>query len=173
MLFSHCVIVAFLSAMSDNLNMKNAFLLQNCITLRSFDEKTYICNTCRKHISINEMPYKAVFNKSRVNPVPDELKDFKKLEKILVSIKIILKKKIAIMNLQKPRLMFVISPLRQQIYAITADSSGLIVVKLKQDLFEPVRPNVINQALNYLNSHNKNTHFRRSLRQRNEKFSRY
>ena len=93
MLFSHCVIVAFLSAMSDNLNMKNAFLLQNCITLRSFDEKTYICNTCRKHISINEMPYKAVFNKSRVNPVPDELKDFKKLEKILVSIKIIFKKK--------------------------------------------------------------------------------
>ena len=38
------------------------------------------------------------------------------------------------MNLLKLRLMFVISPLRQQIYAINADSSELIVVKLKRDL---------------------------------------
>ena len=43
-----------------------------------------------------------------------------------------------------------------------ADSNGLIVVKLKRDLkykgyvyFEPVRPNVIYQALNYLKIHNK------------------
>ena len=42
-----------------------------------------------------------------------------------------------------------------------ADSNGLIVVKLKQDLhyrgyvcFEPVRQNVIYQALNYLKTHN-------------------
>ena len=44
----------------------------------------------------------------------------------------------------------------------TTDSNGLIVVKLKRDLkyrgyvyFEPVCPNVIYQALNYLKPHNK------------------
>ena len=43
-----------------------------------------------------------------------------------------------------------------------ADSNGLIVVKLKRDLkyrvyvyFQPVRPNIIYQALNYLKTHNK------------------
>ena len=43
-----------------------------------------------------------------------------------------------------------------------ADSNGLILVKLKRDLkyrghvyFEPVRPTVVHNALNYLKSHNK------------------
>ena len=43
-----------------------------------------------------------------------------------------------------------------------ADSNGLIVVRLKRDLkyrgcvyFEPVRPSVIYQALNYLKTHTK------------------
>ena len=55
-------------------------------------------------------------------------------------------------KLQKLTLVFVISPLKEQ-----ADSNGLIVVELKRDIkyrgnayFEPVCPNVIHQALNYL-----------------------
>ena len=65
--------------------------------------------------------------------------------------------------MQKLRVVFVISPLKQQILAtFCQDSNGLIVVKLKSDLkyrgyvhFEPVRANVIYQALNYLKTHNK------------------
>ena len=53
--------------------------------MRSFDEKTYICDTCHKHLSRNEMPCQAVFNIMRLNPIPDELKDLKILEKYLIS----------------------------------------------------------------------------------------
>ena len=65
--------------------------------MRSFDEKNYIYDTCHKHSSRNELPFQTVFNKISLNPIPDELKDFEKLEKILISKRIIFKK-IAIMN---------------------------------------------------------------------------
>ena len=31
--------------------------------VRSFDEKTYICDTCHEHLSRNEMPCQAAFKK--------------------------------------------------------------------------------------------------------------
>ena len=49
--------------------------------LRSFYEKTYICDTCHKRLSRNEMPCQEVFNKMSLDPITDELKDFKKLKK--------------------------------------------------------------------------------------------
>ena len=49
--------------------------------VRSVNDKTYICDTCHKHLSRNEMPYQAVFNKMSLDPIPDELKDLKELEK--------------------------------------------------------------------------------------------
>ena len=62
-------------------------------------------------------------------------------------------------NLQKLRVVFVISPLKQ---LIPADSCRLILVKLKRYhkyrgyvYFEPVLPNVLYQALNYLKTHKK------------------
>ena len=57
--------------------------------VRSFD-------TCHKYLSRNEMPCQAVFNKISLHPFPDELKDFKKLEKFLFYMGIIFK--IAIME---------------------------------------------------------------------------
>ena len=89
--------------------------------VRSFDEKTYIYETCHKHISRNEMPCQAVFDKMSLDPIPDELKNLKKSEKLQISQRIIFKK-IAIMHgkedLQKLRVVFVISLLKQQVYAI-------------------------------------------------------
>ena len=38
------------------------------------------------------MPCQAVFNKMSLDPIPDKLKDFKKLETILISKRIIFKK---------------------------------------------------------------------------------
>ena len=38
------------------------------------------------------MPFQTVFNKMSLDHIPDELKDFKKLEKIFISKKIIFKK---------------------------------------------------------------------------------
>ena len=69
-------------------------------------------------------------------------------------------------NLQKSRIVFVIAPLEQQIYAIFCRDLQIqmdwIVVKLKRELkyrgyvyFKPVRPNVIYQTLNYLKTQNR------------------
>ena len=60
--------------------------------VRLFDEKTYICDTCHKHLSRTEVSCQAVFNKMSLDPIPDELKDLKKLEKVLISKRIIFKK---------------------------------------------------------------------------------
>ena len=64
--------------------------------MRSFDG-TYICDTCHKHLPRNEMPCQAIFKKMSLGPIPDELKDLKKLEKVLISKRTIFKK-IAIMH---------------------------------------------------------------------------
>ena len=137
--------------------------------VRSFDENIYICHTCHKHLSRNEMPCQAVFNKMSLDPTPDELKHLKKLEKILISKRITFKK-VAIMHGKgefakiKGNICNIPNEAANicNILPRPADSNGLIVVKLKRDLkyrgyvyFEPVRPNVICQALNYLKTHNK------------------
>ena len=115
------------------------------------------------------MPCQAVFNKMILDPIPDELNDFKKLEKILIFNRITLKKK-AIMHgkgeFAKIENSICNIPIKAgnicNILPRPADSNGLIVVKLKRDLkyrgylyFEPVCPNVIYEPLHYLKTHNK------------------
>ena len=89
--------------------------------IRSFDEKTYICDTCHKYLFRNEMPCRAVFNKKILYPILDEVELFKKgLEKMLIFKNIIFKKnrnntwKREIC--ENRRVEFIISPLKQQIY---------------------------------------------------------
>ena len=65
--------------------------------MKSFDEKSHICGTCHKNLNKNEIPCQAVHNKMAVDLITNELKDFKKLEKVLIS-KRILFKKIAIIH---------------------------------------------------------------------------
>ena len=137
--------------------------------MKSFDTKLYICETCHKHLIKNEIPFQAVCNKMALSPIPDILKDLKKLEKVLIS-KRILSKKIAITHGKGE-----FSKIKGSICNIPIEvanvcnilprpsvSNGLIVVKLKRDLkyrghvyFEPVRPHVIYQALIHLKSRNK------------------
>ena len=67
------------------------------------------------------MPWQAVFNKIILDPIQDELRHLKKIKKILISKRVIFKK-IGIMhekgNLEKLRVAFVISSLKQQIYVM-------------------------------------------------------
>ena len=52
--------------------------------LRLFDKKVYVCGTCPKHFSGYETPCETAFNKNEFRSyprLPEELKDFKKLEK--------------------------------------------------------------------------------------------
>ena len=60
--------------------------------MKSFDEKLYICETCYRHLYKNETLYQAVCNKMVLDPIPDELRDFKKLESVLISKRILFKK---------------------------------------------------------------------------------
>ena len=87
------------------------------------------------------MPCQAVFDKKSLDPIPDELKYLKKLEKDLISKRIIFKK-IAIMHgkgeFAKIKGSICNIPIETanicNILPRPADSNGLIVVKLKQDL---------------------------------------
>ena len=45
----------------------------------------YVCETCHKHLSKNVIPCQAVCNIMEIDPIPNELKDLKCLEKILIS----------------------------------------------------------------------------------------
>lgn len=59
---------------------------------RSIDGKIYIFNTCHNHLSRNKMLFQAVFDRKSLDPIPDELIDFKKIEKIFIYTRIIFKK---------------------------------------------------------------------------------
>ena len=60
--------------------------------MKSFDEKLHICETCHKHLNKNEIRCQVVCNKIGVDPMPNEFKDLKKLEKVLISKRILFKK---------------------------------------------------------------------------------
>ena len=65
--------------------------------MRSFDEKKLYIRYMSKHFCRNKMSCQAVFNRISLDPILRELKDLKKLEKILISKRMILKK-LAIMQ---------------------------------------------------------------------------
>ena len=46
--------------------------------VKSFDDKLDICVTYHKHLYKNEIPYHAMV----FDPIPDELKDFKNVDKV-------------------------------------------------------------------------------------------
>ena len=52
--------------------------------MKSYDERSYICETCHKHLHKNEIPCQAVCNKMALDPIPDELRYLTKLEKVLI-----------------------------------------------------------------------------------------
>ena len=137
--------------------------------VRSFNQKGYICNTCHKHISRNKMSCQAVLSKISLHLIPDELKDLKNYQKILIFKRIIFKK-IAIMHgkgeFEKNKGSICSIPTEAanicNAFPRAVDSNKLIVVKLKQNrkykgyvYFEPVRPNVTYQSLYHLKIHNK------------------
>ena len=137
--------------------------------VRSFNQKGYICNTCHKHISRNKMSCQAVLSKMSLHLIPDELKDLKNYQKILIFKRIIFKK-IAIMHgkgeFEKNKGSICNIPTEAanicNAFPRAVDSNKLIVVKLKQNrkykgyvYFEPVRPNVTYQSLYHLKIHNK------------------
>ena len=137
--------------------------------MKTFDEKFYICKTCQNNLYQNEIPCQAVCNKTDLDPMPDELKDLKKLEKVFI-LKRTLFKEIAKMSNKDDFLKIKGSICNVPIEAAnicnlltrSAVSNKLIVGKLKRDpkcrdhlYSKPTCPRISYQTLTYLRSDNK------------------
>ena len=67
-------------------------------SVKSIDEKLYMCKTCHKHLNKNEIPCQAVCSKWLYSISRDEWKNLKKLEKVLISKRVLFNKKKEIMH---------------------------------------------------------------------------
>uniref|UniRef100_A0A7M5WQX0 DUF6570 domain-containing protein n=1 Tax=Clytia hemisphaerica TaxID=252671 RepID=A0A7M5WQX0_9CNID len=122
----------------------------------SFDGQLYICKTCHNKLKKGDLPCQSVKNKLSLDELPEEFHTLRRLEKILISRRILFKK-IAIMPKgQFPKLKGSICnvPINVENVANTLPRStsdnGLLIVKLKRKLeyrghvvFEPIRPDFI------------------------------
>ena len=152
----------FYKSMYENFDEQAVFT-----NVKSFDDVIYICFTCHNHIRNSKIPPQAVWNILEVFELPPEIYNLKRLEKLLIS-KRILFKKIAVMSKgqqQKIKGAVCNVPIQaEEIYNClpqSMDSNGLIWVKLKRKLeyrghvvFEGVDPNSIKCALDFLKEHN-------------------
>ena len=117
----------------------------------------------------NNVPCQAVSNKLAVELLPNEFRDLRRLERVLVA-KRILFKKVTVMPTkgQSPKMKgsicnIPISEIDNNCNSLPrpADSKGVIIVKLKRKAayrghmqFEPVRPRLTETLLQYLKKHN-------------------
>ena len=68
-------------------NFKNDF-----VTKATYDGKMYVCMACHKSIMKKRTPYQAVSNKLDIEVAPKQLQNLRKLEEVLISKSILLKK---------------------------------------------------------------------------------
>ena len=62
------------------------------IPATTFDSRLHICLTCHKSVSKEKIPCQAVCNKLQVEAAPKGLQDLRRLEKVLISRRILFKK---------------------------------------------------------------------------------
>lgn len=113
------------------------------------------------------IPCQAVWNKLGIDELPEEIKCLNRLEKVLIS-KRILFKKISIMPKgQQPKIKGAICNIPIEVNSVSnclprgSDNNDIILVKLKRKMefrghvyFESVRPNCVHEALEYLKQFN-------------------
>ena len=133
----------------------------------SINNKEYICKTCDSKLLRNKIPSQAVCNDLKVVKMPERFFNIRKLEKVLIS-KRLLFKKIAIMPKgQSPKMRGTICnvPIRADdvcnILPRGMDNNGIVQVALKKRMrfksnvyFEAVRPEFIREILLYLKENN-------------------
>ena len=106
----------------------------------SYDSKFYICLTCDRHLVKDNIPCQAVWNKLELTPLPKEIEILNKLEKVLISKRILFKKIVIMPKGQQPKINGAICnvPIRadkvHDCLPNGMDSNGLVFVKLKRKL---------------------------------------
>lgn len=127
----------------------------------------YICFTCSKKLKKNKVPCQAVHNQLRVHDIPAQLSMLEKLEQILISQRIVFEKIVIMPKGQQRKIKGAICNIPVsceetcKVLPRPPNSSGIIVLKLKRKLqfrgyvyFQAVRPQVILQALHWLQNNN-------------------
>ena len=133
----------------------------------SCDGRLYICHTCHTKLKKSEIPAQAVWNKLEFFLLPDDLANMNRLERAIISRRILFKKSTIMPKGQAPKLKGSICnvPVNTANVVNTlpqgADSNGIIMVKLKRKLvyrghvyFEAVSPDLVWSALQYLKLNN-------------------
>ena len=135
-------------------------------TVDSYDFNRYICLTCNKHILKKKIPCQSVWNKLVLDNIPEEICVLNRLEKILISKRILFKKLSIMPKGQQPKIKGAICNIPVQTNAITnclprKSDDEIILVKLKRKMifrghvyFESVRPDFVEAALNFLKHSN-------------------
>ena len=131
------------------------------------DRKFYICLTCDKKLKKSEIPAQAVWNKLEIYDFPNDLPNVNRLEKAIISRRILFKKVNIMPKGQMPKIKGNICnvPIDTVDVANTlpqgADSNGIVMIKLKRKMnyrchvyFEAVSPDTVQRALEYLKSNN-------------------
>ena len=72
----------------------------------SYDDCKYICVTCDRHLKKHDIPCQAVWNKLSIDKLPDEISCFNRLEKVLISKRILFKKVSIMPKGQQPKIRF-------------------------------------------------------------------
>ena len=128
--------------------------------VESYDGHFYICKTCSRKIKKGHTPCQAVCNKLEIYEFLDDLKNIRRLEKVLIAKQILFKKLHIMPKGQSPKIRGATCNVPIDTIDISntlprqADINGLVIVKLKRKLeyrghlyFESVRLYVINRLL--------------------------
>ena len=143
---------------------KNMYGFQHLFTgKKSFDDKEYMCKTCKSKLLKEQVPCQAVSNKLGVDDVPPEMKCREKLEQILVAQRIMFEKIVTMPKGQQRKIKGAICNVPVdcdntcKLLPRPAENSGIIMLKIKRKpdfrshvYFQAVRPDIVLNALNWL-----------------------
>jgi len=135
--------------------------------LSSFDGLEYICKTCHQKLLKKKVPCQAVFNDLKLFDFPVEFQNIRKLEKILISKRILFKKVTIMPKGQSPKMKGAICNVPIKADSICnvlprgMDNNGVVQVALKKKmafksnvLLESVRPTIVENILIFLKQNN-------------------
>ena len=129
----------------------------------SFDNSFYICKTCDKKIFKHEIPCQSVNNNLKVYEMPPHLKDINKMERTVISQRILFSKIKIMPKGQFPKIKGIVCNIPIETVEVcnvlprTFEKSNLIFMKLKRKLCynsnfiaQPVIPEKVFLALDHL-----------------------
>ena len=133
----------------------------------SYDDLYYICKTCDKKLLKQEVPCQSVNNKLGLFDLPDHLQDINKLERAVISQRILFSKIKIMPKGQFPKIKGIVCniPIETEevcnVLPRTLEESNVIYMKLKRKLCynghvlaEAVRPEIVFSILNHLKNVN-------------------